>query len=67
MPNLDQALGELIKKNVAFHVIIENEVRLTPYGSITVNVQLIDGKAILGTANITKNRRYRYDSKKLDK
>lgn len=66
MPELDKALMELIKNNIAFHTIIENEVRLTPYGQITVNVEVVDGKAVLTTINLVKNRRYRYDSR-LDK
>lgn len=65
MPDLDKALNELIKKNIAFHTIVENEVRLTPYGSITVNVQIIDGKVVLSTMNIVKNKRYRYENKKV--
>lgn len=66
MSDLNQALMELIKNNVAFHTIIENEVRLTPYGQITVNVEVVDGKVLLHTVNMVKNRRYRYDNK-LDK
>lgn len=63
MPDLNKALGELIKNNIAFHTIIENEVRLTPYGQITVNVEVIEGKAVLKSMNLVKNRRYRYDNK----
>lgn len=64
MPDLNKAFGELIKHNIGFHVILENEVRLTPYGSISVNVEVVDGKVILSTCNIVKNRRFRYDNQK---
>lgn len=64
MVDLNKALNELIKNNVALHTIIENEVRLTPYGQITVNVEVVNGRAVLSTMNVVKNRRYRYDNVK---
>lgn len=66
MPDLTKALNELIKNNIAFHAIVENEVRLTPYGSIDINVEVVNGKVLLNTANIVKRRRYRYENKKVD-
>lgn len=62
-----------VPDNVSFHIILENEVSLTPYGSITVNVEVKGGKALVGTMNIVKMNRVRYfhgeknnSSKKMD-
>lgn len=55
-------LNTLLKKNLPFHVIIENEVRKTPFGQITVNIELVDGVAQLKTLNIVKNKRIKYNS-----
>ena len=62
-----------VPDNVSFHIILENEVSLTPYGTITVNVEVKGGKALVGTMNIVKMNRVRYfhgeknnSSKKMD-
>lgn len=59
-------LNELLKKNLGLHMIIENEVRLTPFGSITFNVELKEGVAKLETINIVKSRRYKYNIDKTE-
>lgn len=41
-------------------MIIENEVRQTPFGQITFNIELKNGVAIISTLNIVKNRRRKY-------
>jgi len=61
-------LNQLLKKNPILHMIVENEVRLTPFGQITINVEIKDGVAIIETLNIVKNRRRKYQLEtKLDK
>lgn len=61
-------LNELLKKNPTLHMIIENEVRLTPFGLVTVNIELKEGIAIIETINIVKNRRRKYTlDSRLDK
>ncbi len=59
-----QALKELLKNNLLFHLILLTEVNKTPYGQITVNVQLKDGKALIETVNIVKTRRKKYKGTK---
>jgi hypothetical protein len=54
-------LNQMLKNNLPLHMIIENEVRKTPFGQITVNVELINGVAKLETLNIVKNKRIKYD------
>lgn len=44
--------------------MIENEVRQTPFGQITFNVEIHDGVALIDSLNIVKNRRLKYDIKK---
>ena len=53
----------LLKKlqlNNPLHLVVENEVRQTPFGSITFNVKLVDGVAQVDTLNIVKNVRRKY-------
>lgn len=50
----------LLSKNIALHAVIENEVNLTPYGELTVNVAVRDGVAMLESLNIVKRKRKRY-------
>lgn len=57
-------VNTLLKKNLPLHVIIENEVRKTPFGQITVNIELASGVAKLETLNIVKSRRRKYDIEK---
>lgn len=57
-------VNKLLKKNLPLHVIIENEVRKTPFGQITVNIELVNGVAKLETLNIVKSRRRKYDVEK---
>lgn len=59
MDNND-ALHELIKRNKLFHLILLTEVNKTPYGQLTVNVQLKDGVAQMDSLNIVKSRRKKY-------
>jgi len=56
-------LNELLSPNIPLHIIIENEVNQTPYGTITFTMQLKDGQVIVDTLNIVKNRRLRYNVK----
>ena len=56
----DEELQKKLIKNLAFHAIVASEVNSTPYGQITVNVNLINGNAMLDTLNIVKNRRKKY-------
>lgn len=57
-------INKLLKKNLPLHMIVENEVRKTPFGQITVNIQLINGVAKLETLNIVKSKRRKYDTQK---
>ena len=49
-----------LSNNLALHAIIENEVKLTPFGQITFNVFLVNGEVQLDRVNIVKNRRFKY-------
>jgi hypothetical protein len=53
-------LSTLLKDNVPFHAIVENEARKLGYGQITVNVKLKDGKVIFDSINLVVNKRIRY-------
>ena len=53
-------LLRFLANNLPMHIIIENEVRLMPFGQMTFNVMLKDGVANIDTLNIVKNRRRRY-------
>lgn len=57
-------INELLKKNIPLHIIIENEVSKTPFGQITVNIELVNGVAKLETLNIVKSKRRKYDVEK---
>jgi len=59
-----KAFQQLLQKNLLFHIIIENEVRLTPFGQITFNVIVKNGVIQTDTLNIVKSKRKKY---KLDK
>lgn len=50
----------MLKKNLPFHAIVENEVKETPYGEITVTVEVLNGRAKIETVNIVKRKRLRY-------
>ena len=60
----DLALRELLKKNLPLHLILQTETSQTPFGQITVNVEIKDGVAQLDTINIVKNRRKKYQMSK---
>lgn len=53
-------LRQFLSKNLPLHAILANEITQTPYGTITVNVEVKDGVAQLNTLNLVKNRRKRY-------
>ena len=53
-------LSPLLKNNLAFHAILEREVKKVQYGQITVNVELKDGRVDLNSLNIVVNKRVRY-------
>lgn len=59
-------LNQLLKKNIGLHMIVENEVRQTPFGQITFNIELKDGVARIETLNVVKSRRYKYQLDKED-
>ena len=61
-----ELLKHLLSKNSPLHLIIENEVRQTPFGQITVNVEIINGVAQVEKLNIVKTRRRKYDGKSVD-
>ena len=54
------ALQELLKNNLLFHILIENEVRQTPFGQLTFNVMLKDGVVQIETLNLVRSRRRKY-------
>ena len=66
MPETILPLNQLLLKNIGLHIIIENEVRLTPFGQITFNIKLTNEVADLTTINVVKQRRRRYDLTKND-
>lgn len=55
-----ESLKHLLSKNSSLHLIIENEVRQTPFGTITFTCQIVDGVVQIETLNIVKNKRRRY-------
>ena len=55
------ALQKLLERNLPFHMVISNEVRLTPFGQLTFNVMLKDGVVQLETLNLVKSRRRKYN------
>lgn len=57
---------ELINKNIKFHAVLENEVNETPFGEITFNFQVKDGKVDMNTLNVVKNRRRRYNGESIN-
>lgn len=60
----EQDLQTILAKNGQLHLVVENEVRQTPFGQITFNVELVDGVAKIDTLNVVKNRRRKYDGSK---
>lgn len=60
MPPNIEALNQLLESNLPLHIVVENEVNETPYGTITVTVQLKDGVAVMDTISIVKNKRKKY-------
>ena len=49
-----------IFKNLAFHTLIEKEVKEMGYGQLTFNVVLKDAVAILKSIKVTRSRRIKY-------
>ena len=54
------ALQKLLQHNLPFHLLIENEVRQTPFGQLTFNVMLKDGIVQIETINLVRSRRRKY-------
>ena len=52
----------MLQKDFEFHLILEKHVQDLQYGQITVNVQLKDGKPIIETLSIVKQKRTKYKS-----
>jgi hypothetical protein len=52
---------EALKNNLGLHIIVETEVADTPFGTITFNVQVVDGIAQLETVNCVENIRYKFE------
>ena len=50
----------LAPESVEFHAIVETEVNRLEYGTIAINVQLIDGKPILETLSLVTSKRKKY-------
>ena len=59
-PKPTEDLKQLLGRNFLLHLIIENEVKLLKYGTITINIELKDGIAQIETINIVKNKRIKY-------
>ena len=59
-PKPTEDLKQLLGRNFLLHLIIENEVKLLKYGTITINVNLKDGIAQIETINLVKNKRIKY-------
>ena len=60
MPESILDLQKLLSRNLAFHAVISQEVKETPYGQITFNIVLKNGEAQLSTLNIVSNKRTKY-------
>lgn len=45
---------------MSLHLVVENEVRQTPFGQITFNVEIVNGVAQIKSLNVVKNRRRKY-------
>ena len=55
-----QELSGQVSKNEELHIILEREVQKMQYGTMTVNVMIVNGKADLKSLNIVLNKRIRY-------
>jgi len=55
-----EQLKELLSHNFLLHLIIENEVKLLKYGTITINIELKNGQADITTINIVAKKRIKY-------
>jgi len=55
-----------LQSNTSLHLVVENEVRQTPFGQITFTVQVKNSVAQIETLNVVKNRRRKYDGRKED-
>lgn len=56
-----QELQELLKRNLLFHVLVENEVQQTPFGQLTFNIMIKEGVAQIETLNLVKSKRRKYN------
>ena len=51
----------IIKRNLLFHVLVENEVQQTPFGQLTFNIMIKEGVAQIETLNLVKSKRRKYN------
>lgn len=61
----NKELLKQLSKNSLIHLILENEVRTTPFGQITFTVEIRNGMAQIETLNVVKNKRIKYSDKNL--
>lgn len=59
----EEKIKESIQRNGSLHLILENEVRQTPFGQITFTVEIQNGVARIETLNCVKNIRRKYDGR----
>lgn len=59
----EEQLHNLLKNNSGLHLIVANEVRQTPFGTITFNMELVNGAVQIDSLNIVKNYRRKYGNK----
>ena len=59
-PQPTEQLKALLSANFLLHLVIENEAKLLKYGTITVNVELINGVAQIESLNLVTNKRIKY-------
>lgn len=50
-----------MSRNFGLHLIVENEVKQTPFGLITFVVEVVNGQVIIETLNIVKDRRHKFN------
>lgn len=60
----NKELFNILRKNELLHVVVENEVRQTPFGTITFTVEVKNGVVDMKSLNVVKQKRTKYSGNK---
>lgn len=58
-----ETLRTSLKNNLPLHIILESEINKMPFGTITINFNVLDGQIQMETLNLVKNKRTNYNLK----